>query len=221
MQRRAHAHRSPRSHSCKAVTKPVNAARVNLDYPSGRSLRSRGRSGILHALFVCTGNICRSPTAERLAMALSARLGIENFSASSAGTRAVTAHPIHHEAALVLERLGGDPSDFAARQFMPRMAEEADIILAMTRHHRDTVLSLAPGVFRKTFTLRESSRLVSEFKAESIRDLADLRSYIGAGSVSDIPDPIGREPKVFEAVGSQIADLLPPIIEQLGRWSRG
>src|SRR3954468_20311151 len=70
----------------------------------------------LHVLFVCTGNICRSPTAERLALAYSAGSNFENFTASSAGTRAVTGHPIEPVAACVLEKLGGDASDFAARR---------------------------------------------------------------------------------------------------------
>lgn len=31
--------------------------------------------------------------------------------------------------------------------------------------------------------------------------------------VPDIPDPIGQSPDVFAAVGQQIADLLPPVLE--------
>jgi protein-tyrosine phosphatase len=62
----------------------------------------------LHILFVCTGNICRSPSAERLATAAGA-------SASSAGTRAVIGHPMHPESARVLRDLGGDPDGFVAR----------------------------------------------------------------------------------------------------------
>ena len=43
-------------------------------------------------LFVCTGNICRSPTAERLARAFADEHGLGDLTASSAGSRAV-AHP--------------------------------------------------------------------------------------------------------------------------------
>ena len=56
----------------------------------------------MHVLFVCTGNICRSPTAERLAVAYAARHGIADFTSSSAGTHAVIGHPIHPDAAAVL-----------------------------------------------------------------------------------------------------------------------
>ena len=66
----------------------------------------------IRILFVCTGNICRSPSGERLAAALNAQNPITGFRASSAGTRAVIAHPVHPEAARVLADLGGDPADF-------------------------------------------------------------------------------------------------------------
>jgi protein-tyrosine phosphatase len=63
---------------------------------------------------------------------------------SSAGTRAVIGHPVHAKAARVLVELGGDPADFAARQLKPAIATEADLVLAMTREHRDAVLEITP-----------------------------------------------------------------------------
>lgn len=123
------------------------------------------------------------------------------------------AHPIHYEAAQVLERLGGDASNFAARQVTPKIAAGADLILAMTRAHRDHVLELAPRKLNKTFTLSEASRLVTHCGARALSDLADLRSILPADGKDDIRDPIGQGPDVFDSVGSEIADLLPPILE--------
>jgi len=40
-----------------------------------------------------------------------------------------------------------------------------------------------------------------------------LRPRLGTTDRPDIPDPIGQSPEVFAAVGTQIADLLPPIME--------
>jgi protein-tyrosine phosphatase len=171
------------------------------------------RGVALHVLFVCTGNICRSPTAERLAAAYGARLQVPAFTASSAGTRAVIADPIHHDAALVLEKLGGEVSNFAARQLTPRIASDADLVLTMTRAHRDTVLEMAPHRLRSTFTLIEAARLASECNARSVADLAELRPHLGAHEALDIPDPIGQGAGFFAMVGSQIAGLLPPILE--------
>ena len=165
----------------------------------------------MHILFVCTGNICRSPTAERLTAANIAQVEGTNVVTSSAGTRAVIGHAIHPEAAPVLERLGGDPSDFVARQLTAKIASAADLILTMTRAHRDAVLELAPHRLHRTFTLAEASRLISEHGARTVPDLAARRSLLIADETLDIPDPIGQSPEVFAEIGSQIAHLLPPI----------
>ena len=170
-------------------------------------------------LFVCTGNICRSPTAERLASALGAEFQIPDFAASSAGTRAVIGHPMHPDAAGVLENLGGDPSGFAARQLTPRIALSADLVIAMTRAHRDAVLELAPRQLHRTFTLTEAARLVSEFGAQDVQGLAALRPQLRHGDAADIPDPIGQDPDFFTRIGSMIAELLPPILELCRRSS--
>lgn len=170
------------------------------------------RSFALHVLFVCTGNICRSPTAERLAAALGDQMQIPAFRTSSAGTRAVIANPIHPQAALVLEGLGGDASEFSARQLAPKIAIDADLVITMTTKHRDRVLELAPRLLRRTFTLIEASRLVAECHASTVGDLAALRPQLAAGDL-DVPDPIGQSEEIFEAVGSQIANLLPPVLD--------
>ncbi|QZT58440.1 low molecular weight phosphatase family protein [Mycolicibacterium austroafricanum] len=167
----------------------------------------------MHILFVCTGNICRSPTAERLAAAIGAQLQIPNFEASSAGTRAVVGHPIHHDAAVVLQGLGGgDGSGFSARQLAPRIISNADLILAMTIEHRNGVLEQAPHKLHRTFTLAEAAQLASDFHPASIEDLARLRPQLASEKVRDIPDPIGRNQQFFEMVGSRIAELLPPVL---------
>lgn len=166
----------------------------------------------MHVLFVCTGNICRSPTAERLAVAFSARLQIPGFSASSAGTRAVIGHAIHHDAAPVLERLGGDSAAFVARQLNPRIASSADLILTMTKAHRDSVLELAPQRLNQTFSLSEAACLIADFGAQTIADLAAVRPRLRQREVTDVLDPIGQGADVFSAVGLQIADLLSPIL---------
>jgi protein-tyrosine phosphatase len=129
------------------------------------------------------------------------------------------AHPIHHDAALVLEMLGGEASNFVARQLTPRIASDADLVLTMTRAHRNAVLELAPRQLLRTFTLSEAARLVSECNARNVADLAELRPHLATHDLQDIPDPIGQDAKGFATVGSQIADLLPPILELCRRSS--
>lgn len=151
--------------------------------------------------------------AERLAAAMGEQLQIPAFAASSAGTRAVVGHAIHPSAMAVLDGLGGDGSAFAARQLTSQIASNADLVLTMTRDHRDAVLERAPQKLRSTFTVVEASRLATEFDAQTTADLALLRSRISATDSFDIPDPIGQTPEVFASIGQRIADLLPPILE--------
>ena len=195
--------------------------------PSNRLTRPRAitsitsdRTPTLYVLFVCTGNICRSPTAERLAVAYAGQHGIADFTASSVGTRAVIGHPIHPDAATVLEEMGADASDFAARQLKSKIASAADLIITMTGAHRDVVLEAAPRQLWRTFTLTEAARLASVDGADTLTDLAALRPHLTANDIADIPDPIGQSPEVFAAIGSQIANLLPPILELCRRSIR-
>ncbi len=83
----------------------------------------------------------------------------------------------------------------------------------MTRAHRDDVLERAPRKMRRTFTLVEAARLATEWNAQTILDLADLRWRLVANGGLDIPDPIGQNTSIFRMVGAQIADLLPPVLE--------
>jgi protein-tyrosine phosphatase len=83
----------------------------------------------------------------------------------------------------------------------------------MTKAHRAGVLELAPHLLHRTFTLSEAARLVSDCGARDVRDLAPLRSQLAEDKLSDIPDPLGQSEEFFVMVGSQIADLLSPILE--------
>lgn len=120
---------------------------------------------------------------------------------------------IHPSAAPVVEQLGGDVSGFVARQLTTKIASTADLVITMTRQHSDAVLELAPRQLRKTFTLIDAARLVTEWNARTVADLAALRPHLVREAPPDIPDPIGRDKEFFMESGAQIAELLSPIIE--------
>ncbi|KAA0099044.1 low molecular weight phosphatase family protein [Mycolicibacterium sp. P1-18] len=166
----------------------------------------------MHILFVCTGNICRSPTAERLAVMETGRLGINNLSVSSAGTHAVVNHPIHPHAAQTLRSLGGDASNFGAKQLTPKIAAHADLIITMTNAHRDSVLTIAPRKLKATFTLGEVALLVVAHDARRISDLESLRPLLAQDQNADVPDPLGKGPEYFDELGEQIAKLVKPVL---------
>ncbi len=119
----------------------------------------------MHILFVCTGNVCRSAVAERLAMAW-AREKLEHSPEAdavridSAGLGAITGQPIDPHSAAALVALVGDPAGFRSREFTPELAADADLVLTMTRDQRRTVLEASPRGLRRTFTLTEAADLL-------------------------------------------------------------
>src|SRR4051794_35290398 len=108
-------------------------------------------------LFVCTGNICRSPTAELVA---AARLPSERFRVHSAGTSGLDGYAIEPGAARALRPLGIGCDAFRARRLTADMVRAADLVLTATRDHRAAVVALVPEAREYTYTMREYARLL-------------------------------------------------------------
>jgi len=189
----------------------------------------------VHLLFVCTGNICRSPLAEGLALAY-ARAENEALgaalTASSAGTAALVGHPIQSSAGLVLRGLGGDADGFRARQLVAEQIQTADLVLTMTRRHRAAVLELAPRMMSRTFTLREAASLLAAMDSTWLTNVPDVTvrgrqlvaalAQLRAARVvnrnalrDDIADPIGKNLDTFQRVGDAISTALLPLLDAL------
>ncbi|HEY6934477.1 MAG TPA: adenylyl-sulfate kinase, partial [Marmoricola sp.] len=108
-------------------------------------------------LFVCIGNVCRSPFGERL---LAARLAGADVAVSSAGVAAMVGAPMSPEAAAELEQYGATADGFTARQLTPAMVRDADLVLTATRELRSRVLAETPSALRRTFTVLEFAALL-------------------------------------------------------------
>lgn len=91
-------------------------------------------------LFVCTGNICRSPMAEVVAR----RLAPETIEASSAGTHAVRGDPATGAGVSVARELGFELSGHLATPLTGSVVAGADRVFAMEAHHAAAVRSLVP-----------------------------------------------------------------------------
>jgi protein-tyrosine phosphatase len=115
-------------------------------------------------LCVCTGNICRSPAAERL---LASRLGSE-VEVSSAGTYALVGQPISPPMDQLVQSAGAEAGGFVARRLTERIVQPADLVLALTRAHRGDVVELWPKAVRRAFTLKEFARLLAEVDRASL-----------------------------------------------------
>lgn len=167
----------------------------------------------VQVLFVCTGNICRSPTAERLTLAYAKESGLD-VTASSAGTHGLTGHPMDPVAATVLHRLGGESDGFVARRVTARIAGNADLVLTMTARHRDEVLTIVPRKLRTTFTLLEAASLIEASGATTIEEMATARAR-HVVDVLDIEDPYRQDHDRYTEIGQQIADALPRVLRVL------
>ena len=173
-------------------------------------------------LTVCTGNICRSPAAERL---LASGIG-PGVTVHSAGTWALVGSAIDEQMAGLLRAAGVPTDGFAARQLTAGHLRSSDLALALTTAHRADMLQLAPATLRRSFTLLEFARIVgsADFPTIPAGDVADrLREMVTVASRhrmlgevindDDVPDPYRRGPEAFAASFGLIRDAVDVIVE--------
>ena len=127
-------------------------------------------------LFVCTGNICRSPFAEILTRhLLRGRLGgraAAAFDVSSAGVAAVVGSAMHPDPRAELAPWGLDGAiadDFVARQLQSSMIEQSHLVLGVTSRHRSAVVEQCRPRC-PLFGLREFARLAAEVDGRAAGD---------------------------------------------------
>src|SRR5262245_39215110 len=134
-------------------------------------------------LFVCTGNICRSPMAEGLFR--HATGGRSDYRAISAGLGAMDGQPPSLHAVEAMKEIGADISRQRSRMVTADLVKQADFILGMTHSHVDTITLLYPHAAEKTFLLREFDETLDPFE-------------------KDISDPIGGSYQVYVECRDQI-----------------
>lgn len=197
----------------------------------------RGTNERVRILTVCTGNICRSPMAEAL---LRARLGSDRFVVHSAGTRALVDKPMTAEAQDLAIRFGASDADVEhhrARWLREPIAEDADLVLAMSREHRTAAVEIAPRLLRRSFTVREFARLSSGLTDAQVKGSADAagsgpRARLAAVTAlvtqqrgatppvrsedDDVIDPYRRSRETYERSAAQLV----PAVEEVARVLR-
>ena len=104
-------------------------------------------------VFVCTGNICRSPIAEYL---MRYRLGDRTqWCVASAGVFASDGAPASQGAVQALADLNIDASQHRSQMLTNELVEGATLLVVMTDNHKRQVLSYFPNAENKVFRLTE------------------------------------------------------------------
>ena len=144
-----------------------------------------------NVLFVCTGNICRSPIAEGFFRRLIGNR--KDIEVASAGVHAVRGQPPSLYAVEVCAEEGTDISRLRSEPLTPALVDQATHIFAMTGAHLETIQTLFPQTAEKTFLLREFEEP-------------------GTTVWRDVPDPIGLGREVYEDCARIIKNTLPSVL---------
>ena len=146
-------------------------------------------------LFLCWGNICRSPMAERYLRANLAERGVEGVTICSAGWGEYADRPSPPDAVDSAEAHGVDLADHRATLLSTDLVEAVDVAYVMDYNDFHSLTSRYPSVAGDTYF---------------------LRALLGdAPEQPRIPDPHGRGPERFEAAYATIAAAADELVAAL------
>ena len=153
------------------------------------------------SLFVCLGNICRSPLAEGIYLHLIRERGWEHrFHADSAGMGNWHCGQSADPRALETASRRGVHLPSVCRQVAVEDFETFDLVLAMDRSNRDALLALCPA------PLRGKVRLMREFDPEA-----------APGSEPEVPDPYFGNAQGFDRVFEMLDRSCRALLASLDR----
>lgn len=139
-------------------------------------------------LVVCVGNICRSPTGERL---LRARLPGKVI--DSAGLGALVGHPAESMAVEIAGDNGLSLDGHLARQLTPELCRQYDLMLVMEKKHIEAITQMVPESRGKTLLFGHWCQQ------------------------TEIADPYRRSREMFELVYQQLSDSADGWVKALRR----
>jgi len=192
-----------------------------------------GRAGTVDPviLFVCTGNTCRSAMAEALLRYRLAEAGVDGPEVASAGT-GVRDGDGRGAAPAAVEVLAGRGLDLGSHTTSPltaAMLADAELVVAMTRHHESTVGLLDPSVRSRTFLAGEVVRLGGQVGLRGDRSVGDrsvgdwVRALDGArgghftaGRVADeVADPWGGPDEAYHRCADRLDGICSGLVRLL------
>lgn len=181
--------------------------------PQGAAVHSPDHP--LRVLFVCTANICRSPSMELMARAL---VGDgTDLAFASAGTHGFVDHEMD---ATMAAAVGEDASGFRSRRIERPIIDSADLILTAEAAHRKYIIEEFPGAFRKVFTIGQFVRDTAGRPERGWDLLAYAAEHRTAVDKSlDVADPYRKGSAAAATARDEIDRLVTSVVQRLSASS--
>lgn len=154
---------------------------------------NKGNKKISRVGFVCSGNTCRSVMAEKYMKSLCVNKNI-SIEVSSSGLCVNEKSSLSVHLIKLFEKEGIKDIIHTPKQITKDFLQSNDLILTMTKDHRNKILLLFPEYEDKVFTLLE---------------------YVGIGG--DIYDPFGKDYIFYEMIFKKIKTAVELLIEKIQR----
>ena len=152
----------------------------------------RGSDQMKKIMFICTGNICRSSMAEVILRKLAEEKGKEVESYSS-GIFAQNGEQATQYSVEALKEIGIDLANHKATNVKDAKLDEMDLILCMTKDHKQMILQHYPDLKEKVYTLEEYTNGIQE----------------------DVKDPWGYDIEIYRKCSRQIYQAIEKLVDKI------
>jgi len=145
---------------------------------------------------LCTGNICRSPMAEKLLQhALAAEDSpLKDLKVVSAGVAANVGDPASANSVKALQRVGLDLSQHKSQPLTQELLERAFAVFGMTHTHLDILHTYFPEAPERAHLFRE---------------------FIDSDAYREIPDPYGQNLRAYNESLDSMLEAIPSLVAYL------
>ena len=178
----------------------------------------------MRVLFICTGNICRSPMGELLFRTYTQGTSLE---VGSAGTHSLAGHSIDPSSKALMDAVGINSSQFRSTQLTQDIADNSDLILCFEPEQRHNIVVIAPTALPYTFTLTDFSNMCAycaqhnmitgvtiQERLQSVIDQSmQIRPMLPPSAT--IPDPYRKNFEAFRSAARATNDAIRNILRSI------